>query len=42
MRFPEASTAAKPAAAVEPGGSKRTRIRSLFELLPTGFEPTGP
>jgi hypothetical protein len=40
--FPDPSTAANPAIAVLPGGSKRIRIRSLFELLSTGFEPTGP
>ncbi len=42
MTFPEPSTAAKPATAVEPGGLNRTRIRSLFVLFPFGFEPTGP
>ena len=42
MTFPDPSTAAKPAAAIEPGGSNRTLIRSLFELFPFEFEPTGP
>ena len=42
MTFPSAPTIAKPATAVEPDGLKRARMMSLFELLPTGFVPTGP
>jgi hypothetical protein len=42
MTLPLASTIANPATAVAPGGSKRCRMMSLFELLPTGFVPTGP
>ena len=37
-----ASTIAKPAAAVEPGGLNSCRMMSLFELLPFEFDPTGP
>jgi hypothetical protein len=39
---PFASTIAKPAAAVEPGGMKNSRTMLLLELLPRGFDPTGP
>jgi hypothetical protein len=42
MTSPFASTIAKPAGPSEPGGSNRCRMISLFELLPTGFVPTGP
>jgi hypothetical protein len=42
MTAPVPSTIAKPATAVSPGGSKSHRMRSLFELLSTGFVPTGP
>jgi hypothetical protein len=42
MTFPFSPTIAKPATASEPDGLNRRRMMSLFELLPTGFVPTGP